>query len=85
MTTVVVGASSGLGRALAEELARTGHELLLVASDPRDLSAIAADLGLRHAAKVHTLALDLAATADPGARVLASLEELPAPSALLSR
>ena len=57
MTTVVVGASSGLGRALAEELARTGHELLLVASDPRDLSAIAADLGLRHAAKVHTLAL----------------------------
>ena len=83
MTTVVVGASSGLGRALAEELARTGHELLLVASDPRDLSAIAADLGLRHAAKVHTLALDLAATADPGARVLASLEELPAPSALL--
>uniref|UniRef100_UPI002DD6359E SDR family NAD(P)-dependent oxidoreductase n=1 Tax=Dokdonella sp. TaxID=2291710 RepID=UPI002DD6359E len=83
MTTVVVGASSGLGRALAEELARTGHELLLVASDPRDLSAIAADLGLRHAAKVHTLALDLAATADPGARVLAALAELPAPSALL--
>lgn len=83
MTAVVVGASSGLGRALAVELARASHELLLVASDSRDLEAIARDLELRHGAKVHTLALDLAATADPGARVLESLDGLPVLNALL--
>ena len=44
MTTTIVGASSGLGRALAAELASRGHELLLVSSDSRDLDAIVADL-----------------------------------------
>ncbi|MBA8887751.1 short-subunit dehydrogenase [Dokdonella fugitiva] len=77
MTAVVVGASSGLGRALANELARCGHALLLVASDLRDIDAIAADLRIRHGATVRSLALDLAREADPGARVAAALEGLP--------
>ncbi len=46
MTFVVVGASSGLGRALAEALGRRGRSLLLVASDARDLVPLAADLRL---------------------------------------
>ncbi len=83
MTAIVVGASSGLGRALAVELARRQRPLLLVASDARDLDALARDLGLRHGVTVGTLALDLVACADPGARVLAALEGLPAPDALL--
>jgi len=82
-TAVVVGASSGLGRALATELAQRGHALLLVASDARDLQAIAADLELRFDARVATLALDLAREADPGARILAALAKLPPLSALL--
>lgn len=82
-TAVIVGASSGLGRALANELARRGQALLLVASDARDLQAIAADLELRFEANVATLALDLAREADPGARILAPLAALPPPSALL--
>jgi len=82
-TAVIVGASSGLGRALATELARRGQALLLVASDARDLQAIAADLELRFEASVATLALDLAREADPGARILTSLAALPPPSALL--
>ena len=58
-TSVVIGASAGLGRALAERLAERGHSLFLVASDERDLAAAAADLRLRFRVPVTTLALDL--------------------------
>lgn len=58
MTWVVVGASAGLGRALAERLARAGQPLLLVASDPRDLEPLAADLRISYHAQVGTLAQD---------------------------
>lgn len=60
MTCVVVGASSGLGRALAEELASAGHALVLVASDARDLQPLSADLTMRFGATVRTLAADAA-------------------------
>ena len=83
MTALVVGASSGLGRALAGELARRGHDLLLVASDARDLEALAADLGLRHDVGVQALALDLGREPDPGARIAAALTGLPPLQALL--
>ncbi|HQV73452.1 MAG: SDR family NAD(P)-dependent oxidoreductase [Dokdonella sp.] len=83
MTAIVVGASSGLGRALALELARSGKPLLLIASDARDLDAMASDLRLRFKATVATLAVELAASADPGARILASLADLPPASMLL--
>lgn len=83
MTTTIVGASSGLGRALAAELASRGHELLLVSSDSRDLDAIVADLTLRYGARVHALALDLAHEADPGARLAPVLDALPPLDALL--
>lgn len=64
MTAIVVGASAGLGRALAAELARRGHSLLLVASDARDLDATAADLALRFGIEAKGLACD---AADPDA------------------
>jgi short-subunit dehydrogenase len=56
---VVVGASAGVGRALAESLAREGYDLVLAARDPRDLEAVASDLQLRHCITVVPLALDL--------------------------
>lgn len=83
MTALVVGASSGLGRALAGELARRRHDLLLVASDLRDLEALAADLNLRHGVAVRALALDLGREIDPGARVAAALQGMSPLSALL--
>lgn len=46
-SAVVIGASSGVGRALAEHLAREGYDLLLVARDHRDLQPLASDLKLR--------------------------------------
>lgn len=62
---IVLGASAGLGRALAAELAATGRrELLLVARDRRDLEATAADLRIRHGARAEVLAAD---AADPSA------------------
>lgn len=73
MTALVVGASSGLGRALASELAHRKHDLLLVASDARDLEALTADLNLRHGVEVRALALDLGREADPGARIAVAL------------
>ena len=60
MTCVVIGASSGLGRALAEELAREGHPLVLVSSDERDLKPIASDLTVRFGVAVRTVAADAA-------------------------
>lgn len=83
MTAIVVGASSGLGRALALELARHGKPLLLIASDQRDLDALASDLRLRFKIEVAALAMDMAGAADPGARIIEAMAELPPPSSLL--
>jgi short-subunit dehydrogenase len=56
---VVVGASSGVGRALAAELASRGYDLVVSARDADDLEAVAADLALRHDATVTPLVVDL--------------------------
>jgi len=59
MKSLVIGASAGLGRSLAERLAGAGHDLFLVASDKRDLAAVAADLRLRFNVRVFSEAIDL--------------------------
>lgn len=59
MTSLVVGASAGLGRALAERLAASGHDLVIVSSDERDLDALAADLRIRHGIRVAGIGADL--------------------------
>ncbi len=82
-TAIIIGASSGLGRALAGELARRQHALLLVASDLRDLDALGASLNLAHGVAVRALAIDLAREVDPGARIVATLDGMPPPGALL--
>jgi hypothetical protein len=55
---VVVGASEGIGAALAEELAARGLDLLLVARRPGPLEALAASLAARHGVAVRALAVD---------------------------
>jgi short-subunit dehydrogenase len=59
MNSIVVGASTGLGRALSNELAANGHNLALVSSGKRDIDAVAADLRLRHDVIVRTVAVDV--------------------------
>lgn len=59
MNFLILGASAGLGRALAERLAKEGNDLFLAASDERDLKALAADLTLKHSVKVGYCAVHL--------------------------
>ena len=68
---VVSGASEGIGRALAGEFARAGHDLLLVARTPGPLSAAAAELAST-GVQIATLSADLATT-DGCAAVAAAL------------
>ncbi len=56
---VVTGASSGLGKALAEELARRGHNLLLVSLPGTGLPERAGDLAARHGVEVRFIETDL--------------------------
>jgi len=60
MKAVIIGATAGVGRALATQLASQRAELVLIARDARDLDAMAADFGLRFEATIHVLAADVA-------------------------
>jgi short-subunit dehydrogenase len=58
---IIVGASSGIGRAIAEVFAANGCDLFLVSRDERDTNAVASDLMLRFGISVQSARLDLAA------------------------
>lgn len=73
MTWLIIGASAGLGRALAETLARDRHSLLLVSGDQRDLAALAADLEIVSGAAVRVLIHDAADHEVLARRLLESL------------
>lgn len=79
---VVIGASAGVGRALADSLARAGFDLVLAARDERDIAAVAADVEARHRVRAVPLALDILASeadlADWFARCRRSLPEIDA-------
>lgn len=67
-TVVVTGASTGIGRALAVELAARGHGLTLVARRREVLRALARDLEADHGVRVAVQPADLA---KPRSRVAA--------------
>jgi uncharacterized protein len=62
---VVTGASSGIGEAIARELASRGHGLVLVARREERLRELGDDLESRHGVRAEALAADLG---DAGAR-----------------
>jgi short-subunit dehydrogenase len=58
-SAVIVGATSGVGRALAENFAKAGFHLLLVARDREDLEATACNVRLCFGTRCHVLAQDI--------------------------
>ena len=54
MTFIIVGASAGLGRALAEKFASEGNNLIIISSELKDVNAIKCDLENRFNVKVFT-------------------------------
>jgi len=83
LKALVFGASAGLGRCLAEELARRGYDLLLIAGDPSDLEATASDLRLRFGVIARTCACRVAAAEDWLKIVRPELEAFGAPEVLM--
>jgi short-subunit dehydrogenase len=63
-TALVTGASSGIGVAIAGELARRGHALTLVARRADRLRDMAADIGDKHGVRVEWIAVDLTDASD---------------------
>jgi len=63
-TALVTGASSGIGVALAGELARRGHALTLVARRADRLRDMAAEMGGQHGVRVEWIAADLTDASD---------------------
>lgn len=80
---VITGASAGLGEAFARELARRGHDLLLVARRGDRLTALAAELRERHGCRADVLVADLSRPEGPRA-LLTRLDEGPCPTLLVN-
>ncbi len=58
MTYLIIGASSGLGRALANKFAKEKKNLIIASRDDRDLTAMKSDLEIKYYIKVEKIALD---------------------------
>jgi short-subunit dehydrogenase len=74
-TSVVTGASSGLGVDYAKALAARGSDLVLVARRKDALDALATELKSTYGVAVETIPLDLS-TPDAGHKLIAQLEKL---------
>src|SRR5215210_9075685 len=64
-TALVTGASSGIGEAMARQLAERGHGVTLVARNEERLRALAEELSGRHGVRAEAVACDVT---DPAAR-----------------
>lgn len=56
---LITGASKGIGKAIAFELARSGHDLIVVARSENLLQQLSQQLRQQHQVQVHYLAIDL--------------------------
>ena len=64
-TALITGASAGLGKEFANQLAKAGYALVLVARRKQNLDDVAAQIRSTHGVAVSTIAADLADPASP--------------------
>lgn len=57
-TTLILGANSDMGRALASKYASKGYDLLLAARNPDDLNSLQSDVSIRYNINCTTIAFD---------------------------
>src|SRR5436309_11154186 len=74
-TTLITGASGGIGEEFARQLAAEGHDLILVARSKDKLAVLAEELTAKYQREVHVIALDLQAPEAPE-QVFAKTEDL---------
>lgn len=74
MTTLITGASAGLGEGFARALAATGEDLILTARRVDRLETLAADLRAKHGVRVDLFPADLM-QADAPATLLAAIAD----------
>ncbi|MCD6051158.1 MAG: short-chain dehydrogenase/reductase [Verrucomicrobia bacterium] len=58
-TTLITGASSGIGLSLAREFAKHGHDLVLVAPDFTEVQNVAEDIRQTYGVEIHSIGKDL--------------------------
>jgi short-subunit dehydrogenase len=73
-TTLITGASSGIGAAFARKLAARGHNLLLVARSEEKLVTLCSELGRIKSIRAQYVAIDLS-QADAPARLFAETQK----------
>jgi short-subunit dehydrogenase len=73
-TALITGASSGIGKALAEDFARDGYALILAARGTAKMEALGADLTRRFGIAVTVIGADLE-TADGATRLHADIKQ----------
>ena len=56
MKALVTGASSGIGKDIAKELAKKGYELVIVARDEEKLQELAEELKQKYKIKIQIIA-----------------------------
>ncbi len=72
---LIVGASSGVGRALAENCAKNGFDLILISRETLDLEAVASDCRIRHRINAKIIPLDLGAIGFHASQLLQWIRE----------
>ncbi|MBS1724632.1 MAG: SDR family oxidoreductase [Armatimonadetes bacterium] len=68
---LIAGATSGIARAISNELAKEGHPIVLAGRDESELQRLASDLSIRTGTEVHTALFD---ASDPATHPLLLME-----------
>ena len=70
MKYLIIGASSGLGRELANIFAQKKNDLIIVSRDKRDLDALKSDLEIKYHVNVETIELDFSSLEEINEKLL---------------